>query len=90
MGFWGDVWQSAKETGEQALKSVDSAIDTARTSMEQHETAHNHHMEELLSQFLVGNPHLTAEQKANLRKFAFKTGKLPSLSDLEPPTPPGT
>ncbi|MBC7541688.1 MAG: hypothetical protein H7338_03065 [Candidatus Sericytochromatia bacterium] len=88
MGLWGSIWQAAKETGEQALKSVDSALDSARTSMEQHESAHNQGMEDLLSQFMAGNPNLTADQKAQLRKFAFKTGKLPTMSDLEPPIPP--
>ena len=87
MGLWGDIWQAAKETGEQALKKVDSAMDSAQRSMAEHEAAHNQHMDDLLAQFMAGNPQLTPEQKVNLRKYAFKTGKLPSMDDLEPPKP---
>lgn len=79
MGFFGSLWQAAKETGEHAMKKADAAIDAARTSMEQTEAAHNQNVQAQINQMMAANPNLTEEQKAAMRRYAFKSGKLDNL-----------
>jgi predicted phage gp36 major capsid-like protein len=76
MGLWDDLKKAVQQTGEQALKKADAAVDAMQKSMETHETSHQHKLDATMAELLSGRTDVTPEQLAELRKFAFKPGKI--------------
>jgi hypothetical protein len=76
MGLWDDLKKVVQQTGEQAIKKADAAVDAMQKSIETHETAHQNKMDALMADLLSGQADVTPEQLTQLRKFAFKPGKI--------------
>jgi hypothetical protein len=76
MGLWDDLKKVVQQSGEQALKKADDAINAVQKSVEDHEAAHKNKMDALMADMLSGETDVTPEQLAHLRKFAFKPGKI--------------
>lgn len=76
MGLWDDLKKVVQDTGEQALKKADDALNAVQKSVEAHETAHKNKLDALMADMLSDTKDVTPEQLAKLRKFAFQPGKI--------------
>ncbi len=84
MGLWDDLKKVVQQSGQQAMKKADEAINAVQKSVVEQEAAHQQKLDNLLADMTSGKTDLTAEQLAHLRKFAFKPGK--TVKPGDPPS----
>lgn len=84
MGFWGDLWRTAKQGGEAALHKLDGKMDAVRAQLADLDTPQDSDLQRLLREAGIDQP--TPEQMASLRALARRR---PAAPEPDLPDDPG-